>query len=165
MDYVNMSIGEVLKQRRVDLSVKQEALAEKMGVTVQTVSKWERGLTEPKASQVSELAGILKLSEKEICQGKVADENIDQMTFLSHVETAMRMMPTTVFLVELYDFIENKSDFVNKISESAGIPTLNEQNKINAKYWLDMAQSGAIKFEDEVQKQLFIDCHKKALKE
>ncbi|EKO3894079.1 helix-turn-helix transcriptional regulator, partial [Vibrio metschnikovii] len=65
-----MSIGEVLKERRIELSVKQEDLAERMNVTVQTVSKWERGLTEPKASQVAELAKILKLSEQEICQGE-----------------------------------------------------------------------------------------------
>ncbi|MBF4327891.1 XRE family transcriptional regulator, partial [Vibrio anguillarum] len=44
-----MSIGEVLKERRIELNIKQEDLAERMDVTVQTVSKWERGLTEPKA--------------------------------------------------------------------------------------------------------------------
>lgn len=70
MDNVNMSIGEVLKERRIELVIKQEDLAEQMDVTVQTVSKWERGITEPKATQVAKLAKALNLTEREICQGK-----------------------------------------------------------------------------------------------
>ncbi|MCX9562155.1 helix-turn-helix transcriptional regulator, partial [Vibrio cholerae] len=70
MEYINMSIGETLKNRRIELGIKQEAIAEEMDVTVQTIYKWEKGTTEPKASQVSKLAQILRLSEREICQGK-----------------------------------------------------------------------------------------------
>ncbi|MDF4750925.1 helix-turn-helix domain-containing protein, partial [Vibrio parahaemolyticus] len=64
-----MSIGSVLKARRIELGIKQEDLADQMAVTVQTVSKWERDVTEPKASQVSKLSEILNISEREICQG------------------------------------------------------------------------------------------------
>ncbi|WP_140060654.1 helix-turn-helix domain-containing protein, partial [Vibrio parahaemolyticus] len=81
MDNVNMSIGEVLKERRIELVIKQEDLAEQMDVTVQTVSKWERGITEPKATQVAKLAKALKLTEREICQGEK-----DQITQLDPFE-------------------------------------------------------------------------------
>lgn len=47
-----------------------------MGVTVQTIYKWEKGTTEPKASQVSKLASVLKLSEREICQGQKDDPSL-----------------------------------------------------------------------------------------
>ncbi|QXN23206.1 helix-turn-helix domain-containing protein [Shewanella putrefaciens] len=49
MDNLNMSIGSVLRDKRIALNIKQDDIAEQLGVTVQTVSKWERDVTEPKA--------------------------------------------------------------------------------------------------------------------
>ncbi|MBF4308191.1 XRE family transcriptional regulator, partial [Vibrio anguillarum] len=82
MDYTNMSIGDTLKTQRIKLGIKQEAVAEEMGVTVQTIYKWEKGTTEPKASQVSKLGKILQLTEKEICQGKKDDLELDELEFI-----------------------------------------------------------------------------------
>jgi transcriptional regulator with XRE-family HTH domain len=64
-----MALKDVIKEARVKQNLKQDDAAEMVGVPVQTYSKWENGKTEPKASQVSKLAEIFGLSEKEICSG------------------------------------------------------------------------------------------------
>jgi transcriptional regulator with XRE-family HTH domain len=65
-------LNNVIKEARIRRNLKQEEVAEFVNVTVQTYSKWENGKTEPKASQVSKLSEILKVSEKEICNGKLS---------------------------------------------------------------------------------------------
>ncbi len=82
MSDLNMSIGSVIKNKRVALNIKQEDIAEQLSVTVQTVSKWERDLTEPKASQVAKLSKILHLSEKSICDGEESKVSETPMDFM-----------------------------------------------------------------------------------
>lgn len=66
-----MGLNEVIKHARLKKGLKQEEAARKAEVTVQTYSKWENGKTEPKASQVTKLAEILGISEREICSGQL----------------------------------------------------------------------------------------------
>jgi len=63
-------LNNVIKEARISKNLKQEDVAEFVGVTVQTYSKWENGKTEPKASQVAKLSDILNITEREICLGK-----------------------------------------------------------------------------------------------
>lgn len=65
-------LNNVIKEARIYRNIKQEDVAKYVNVTVQTYSKWENGKTEPKASQVKKLSQILKISEKEICNGKLS---------------------------------------------------------------------------------------------
>ncbi|MBF4322884.1 helix-turn-helix domain-containing protein [Vibrio anguillarum] len=64
-------IGDVLKEARIKINLSQSDMASKMGVTKQTYMKWENNITEPKASQVTTLANLLNITEKEICRGKL----------------------------------------------------------------------------------------------
>lgn len=64
-------IGDVLKQARIKINLSQSEMAIKVGVTKQTYMKWENNITEPKASQVTILAKLLNITEKEICRGKL----------------------------------------------------------------------------------------------
>ena len=50
-----------IKQLRLKLKLTQEALARKLGITSQSVSRWERGLFHPTALT---LKALLKLSRK-----------------------------------------------------------------------------------------------------
>ena len=52
-----MEIGQKLKDKRTALGLSQEQLAEKMGVTRQTIANWEKGKTYP------DIASVLKLSD------------------------------------------------------------------------------------------------------
>ena len=47
---------------RREIGLTQKELAEKVGVSAQAVSKWERGVSCPDISILDELAGALKLS-------------------------------------------------------------------------------------------------------
>ena len=42
-----MEIGQKLKDKRASLGLSQEDLAEKIGVTRQTIANWEKGKTYP----------------------------------------------------------------------------------------------------------------------
>ncbi len=47
--------------RREELGLGQEQLADELGVSQQTVSRWEKGLALPRPSRVSDLAALLDL--------------------------------------------------------------------------------------------------------
>jgi transcriptional regulator with XRE-family HTH domain len=119
MENLNMSIGSVLKDRRIALNIKQEDIAEQLGLTVQTVSKWERDLTEPKASQVTQLSQLLKISEKEICSGEMANETpIDPITFMKKVASIKVLIDDVTFTSILYDCIDEKPSFLNFLEKA-----------------------------------------------
>ncbi|WP_419237601.1 helix-turn-helix transcriptional regulator [Photobacterium leiognathi subsp. mandapamensis] len=63
-------LKDIIKDARLGLGLKQEDVANEVGVTKQTYLKWENGSTEPRASQVVKLSKALKLSTDEICTGK-----------------------------------------------------------------------------------------------
>lgn len=68
-------IGNFLKERRLFLSLTQPYLASRLGVTKQTILKWENGQTEPKASQVLILSQVLCVTPAEICSGRFLDSD------------------------------------------------------------------------------------------
>lgn len=165
MSDLKMSIGSTIKERRIELNIKQDDLAEQVGVTVQTMSKWERDLTEPKASQVSRLSKALKTSEKEICKGESIDRvDINPFDFIRKVDTLKSNLPNTEFMISMYDFIDDKEGFINKLYEATdgSFKTLNEhQNKTYLKQMMEHVENGSMTFSDEESKEKFIaDLHK-----
>ncbi|EKO3933819.1 helix-turn-helix transcriptional regulator [Vibrio fluvialis] len=155
MEYVNMSIGEVLKERRIELGIKQEDLAEQMDVTVQTVSKWERGITEPKASQVAKMAEILKLTEREICQGKkdpIGD--MDPFAFMKMVGPLMNDVSETEVIMSIYEYLSDKEGFIESLAEQAQRPyaPVKEREREQAKEMLRLYEDGAITFNNDEEK-------------
>jgi transcriptional regulator with XRE-family HTH domain len=90
-----MALNDVIKKARLKQNLKQDDAAKLVGVTVQTYSKWENGKTEPKASQVSKLAKILKLSEKEICQGNL-NQRVSLEEFLEETGACRKNNPPSV---------------------------------------------------------------------
>lgn len=58
---VDAYVGRRLKQRREDLSMSQERLAELLGISFQQVQKYERGLNRVGASRLFQLCGIMSV--------------------------------------------------------------------------------------------------------
>lgn len=56
------NFGERLKSLRKAAGITQQELADKLNVHLQTVSKWERGVSEPDISQLGEISSALGLS-------------------------------------------------------------------------------------------------------
>lgn len=61
-----MNLGENIKNRREELKLSQEYVAEQIGVSRQAVSKWETGQSEPTASNLIQLAEVFEISLSEL---------------------------------------------------------------------------------------------------
>ncbi|MCL2194723.1 MAG: helix-turn-helix domain-containing protein [Oscillospiraceae bacterium] len=55
-----------IKEKRSTLSLTQEQLADRLGVLPTTVSKWERGITYPDITIISDICKALDISEHEL---------------------------------------------------------------------------------------------------
>ena len=64
--------GELIANRRHELGYTQKQLAERLGISDRTVSKWERGLGFPDISLVEDLADALGLTAIELLRGEQA---------------------------------------------------------------------------------------------
>jgi transcriptional regulator with XRE-family HTH domain len=64
------TIGKRISEYRKKKNLKQDELAEKLGVSPQAVSKWENDLSCPDISLLPELSRILGISIDELVQGK-----------------------------------------------------------------------------------------------
>lgn len=62
--------GKFIAKLRKDKKLTQEQLAEKMGVSINAVSKWERGLSFPDVSLLKELCNELGISVEELINGE-----------------------------------------------------------------------------------------------
>lgn len=59
------TFGAFIKSKRTDKNLSQKELAEKLFVTEGAVSKWERGITYPDITLISDICNILDISEHE----------------------------------------------------------------------------------------------------
>lgn len=72
-----IKIGKYIAGKRKDLGMTQKQLAEKLGMSDKSVSKWERGVCLPDVSVYSELCLILGISINEFLAGEdIPQENI-----------------------------------------------------------------------------------------
>lgn len=60
------SLGEVLKQHRLNSKMTQEFVAESLGVSRQAVSKWESGASDPSTTNLMALAKLFGVSAEEL---------------------------------------------------------------------------------------------------
>ena len=62
------SLGEVLKKHRTECNMTQEFVAEAIGVSRQSVSKWESGASDPSTTNLIALAKLYGLTAEELLQ-------------------------------------------------------------------------------------------------
>ena len=67
-----MEIGQKLKDKRASLGLSQEDLAEKIGVTRQTIANWEKGKTYPDIGSVLKLSDLYNVSLDELLKEDAA---------------------------------------------------------------------------------------------
>lgn len=63
---IKKSLGEVIKNYRTKNKMTQEFVAEAVGVSRQSVSKWEQGITDPSTSNLFALAKLFNVSVEEL---------------------------------------------------------------------------------------------------
>ena len=60
------TMGKRIAEHRKRLGLTQDALAEKLGVTAQAVSKWENGTADPSTSNLLKLAKLYGITPEEL---------------------------------------------------------------------------------------------------
>lgn len=65
-------VGKNIKKAREAKGISQEQLAERLNVTRQAVSNWERGKTEPDIQMLQQLSEVLEVSVEELIYGESA---------------------------------------------------------------------------------------------
>lgn len=65
---VARSLGEALKENRIRCQMTQEFVAETLGVSRQSVSKWENGSSDPNTSNLIALSKLYKISPEELLE-------------------------------------------------------------------------------------------------
>ena len=69
-----LATGKFISQKRKEKSLTQEQLAEKLGVSNKTVSKWETGKCMPDYSVVKTLCDELEITVAELMDGEKSEE-------------------------------------------------------------------------------------------
>ena len=67
---MKLSLGENIKRKRIERKLTQEEVATHLGVSFQSVSKWERGEGYPDIELLPALAAVLGVSVQELLEGK-----------------------------------------------------------------------------------------------
>lgn len=70
--------GEYLKQLRNEKGLSQEQLAEKIGLSRQSISKWEQGLSTPDVDNFVKLAEIYNVPIESLLKGKPVENNTSE---------------------------------------------------------------------------------------
>ena len=60
------TFGKFLRRKREECGLTQKEMARRLYVTESAVSKWERGISYPDISLVSQICGVLNISEHEL---------------------------------------------------------------------------------------------------
>lgn len=78
-----VKFGEKVKQLREENGMTQQTLAERLYVTRQAVSKWERGTRYPDVLTVKKIAQVLEVSVDDLLSGEELKENVEKSPILS----------------------------------------------------------------------------------
>ena len=86
-----MNLGNNLFQARKKAGLSQEEVAEKLGVSRQTISKWETDETVPDIYQSKKLAKLYKLSLDELIEFDVDVKEIEEVIKNTNEETEAKI--------------------------------------------------------------------------
>ncbi len=93
-DLTTLTLGRRIQALRKEQGLTQEALAERMGVTAQAVSKWENDLSCPDIMSLPALAGHLHTTVDTLLTGKSSAESSPSVPAKRPEELIVRMAIT-----------------------------------------------------------------------
>ena len=94
-------IGKFIKEKRIEKDLTQVVLAEKLGVSNRSVSKWENGVCLPDYSVLNDLCKILDISVDELLAGEKELDNIKENNKKSKLK---RYFIILIFLLIIWIF-------------------------------------------------------------
>ncbi|MDT2735554.1 helix-turn-helix transcriptional regulator [Enterococcus pseudoavium] len=97
-----MDVGQRLKMRRNELKLTQDYVAEKLGITRQTISNWENGRSYPDIERIIRLSELYELSLDELLKGdQKMVKHLQENTLVTHFLKLFIAMLTINFLLML----------------------------------------------------------------
>ena len=75
-----MTLGEKIYRLRTDRNLTQEQLAEKLGVTRQSISKWEGDLVKPEIEKLKAMAKLFEVSLDDLISDEASDDKDKEKT-------------------------------------------------------------------------------------
>ena len=103
-------IGRFIATCRKEQNLTQEQLAEKLGVSNKTVSRWENGNSFPDVSMLQPLCDLLNISVNELLLGeKIPEDNYRKKV----EENTIRILEECSFSLEKGRCFENKEETIN----------------------------------------------------
>ena len=101
-----IKIGKFICENRKKHNLTQEQLAEKLNISKNAVSKWERGLSLPDVSIMQDLCKILDITLNELFRGeRISDDKYKEMTDNNLLEV---LEDSSFTLKEKIDFFKKK---------------------------------------------------------
>ena len=129
MDDRDIQIGQRIRKFRKDKGLNQSELAEKIGKSLRTVQKYEKGEIEVAVSVISDIAAVLGISSSNILGYKSGIEHIGSlsdimspirlMTILSSINTICQLSVSSVTAKRILLRLSACGD----ISERSWLPT------------------------------------------
>lgn len=112
-----MNLSENLKRIRKDNNLSQEQLADKLGVSRQSVSKWESGLAYPEMDKVLQICKLFNLNIDELLNQNIKEVN----------ETKQSKNNVNKFIDDFLDYITKTIDMFSCMKFKDKIKCLFEQ--------------------------------------
>lgn len=133
-----MNLGNKITKLRKKEKISQEILANKIGVSRQTISNWELNITKPDTDHIKKMSKIFNISIDEILDNDIRDimeEKISNTEKLTNKNTkSIKILLITLYFIILTGLIyvivyySTKRDFTSKY-EGVYICDLNDENK------------------------------------
>ena len=123
MDLVKM--GAFLKELRKERNITQDQLAEKMGVSRRTVSRWETGANMPDMDSLIDISDFYETDLREILDGERKNEHMDKEmkeTVLKVSEYESEGKKRTAVVVIIYSALGIISLLANLIMNMVEMP-------------------------------------------
>jgi transcriptional regulator with XRE-family HTH domain len=90
----NINMAEFIAEQRKSKRMTQKELAQRLGITDKAVSKWERGLSCPDISLLTELSDALEVSVSELLNGSKAGSSSEDSAVEAIAQTTLQYANT-----------------------------------------------------------------------
>lgn len=98
-------IGKFISQKRKEVNLTQEDLAEKLNISKNAISKWERGLNLPNVSIMQELCEILNITIIELLNGEETTKEEGYLEYIKYHDKKQKQKITIIFITLITLFI------------------------------------------------------------
>ena len=110
---------EKLKQKREELGLEQQELAERIGVSKQAYFKWEKGFSKPTKANIAKLENVLKVSEGYLTEDEIS--SLYKQLTEPNQEKAITYVRDLVSSQKIVSISEKRSEYHVYEKLSAGI--------------------------------------------